>query len=175
MTFDAQPFLASPPVYVRPLQESDFDDLYAVAVDPLLWEQHPDRDRSREDVFRRYFEAAVESGGAVVFISTDTRSIIGASRYHGYDEERSEVEIGWTFLARSHWGGQYNGEIKRLMLDHAFKSVQSVIFRVDSENFRSQRSVEKLGGVVDGTVTEPDGRESIVYRVAARDWTNASA
>lgn len=173
MTFDFQPHLAGSLVEVRPLREADFDDLYAVAADQLLWQQHPARDRYREDVFARYFQEALASGGAVIIAASDTHSTIGASRYHGYSEERSEVEIGWTFLARSHWGGRYNAALKRLMLDHAFRFVQSVIFRVDSENFRSQRAVEKLGGARVGTSPDADGRESVVYRVAARDWVQA--
>ena len=42
-------------------------------------------------------------------IDVATQEIIGSSRYHGYDAGRSEVEIGWTFLARKYWGGRYNG------------------------------------------------------------------
>jgi len=74
-----------------------------------------------------------------------TREPIGSTRYHDYDAERSEVEIGWTFLGRAYWGGTYNGELKRLMLGHAFESVDRVVFCIAHENIRSQRSVEKLG------------------------------
>jgi len=73
--------------------------------------------------------------------------VIGSSRFHGYDPDRSEVEIGWTFLARSRWGGVYNGEMKRLMLRHAFRFVNSVIFAVGRANVGSQKAVEKIGGV----------------------------
>ena len=74
-----------------------------------------------------------------------TGRVIGTSRYDCYDADTSEVEIGWTFLDRSLWGGPYNAEMKRLMLDHAFRSVETVLFRVSSENLRSQKAVEKLG------------------------------
>jgi hypothetical protein len=56
--------------------------------------------------------------------------MIGSSRFHGYDEERSEVEIGWTFLAGLHSGGTYNADMKRLTLDHAFRFVSSVVLFV---------------------------------------------
>jgi len=94
----------------------------------------------------------------------ETQRVIGSSRFHGYSEERSEVEIGWTFLARSHWGGRHNGELKQLMLRHAFRFVDSVVFLVSSENIRSQRAVEKIGGVLE---PEPDARGLFVYRITA--------
>jgi RimJ/RimL family protein N-acetyltransferase len=91
--------------------------------------------------------------------------VIGSSRYHGYDEAKSEIEIGWTFLARSHWGGTWNRELKELMLRHAFQFVQSVIFKVGPQNWRSQRAVEKIGGVRVGTVHDDTGRESVVFQL----------
>jgi RimJ/RimL family protein N-acetyltransferase len=109
----------------------------------------------------------LESDGALIAVDRKDGRIIGSSRFHGYDEAKSEIEIGWTFLARSHWGGAYNREMKRLMLHHAFKVVSSVIFVVGSNNFRSQRAVEKIGGVRVGTRLDGSGRESLVYRIEA--------
>jgi RimJ/RimL family protein N-acetyltransferase len=165
--FDTQPTLRGELREVRPLRCEDFDALYAAASDPLIWAQHPEPDRWREDVFRRYFDEQLASGGAVVTIDRATGEIVGMSRYHGYDEQRSEVEIGWTFLVRSHWGGTYNRELKDLMLAHAFRFVRSVVFLVGPENLRSQRSVEKIGAVRSGSRPDGYGRESFVYRIAA--------
>jgi RimJ/RimL family protein N-acetyltransferase len=166
--FDYQPVLKGDLVELRPLRAGDFDDLYAVASDPLVWEQHPDQSRYQEDGFRAFFHNALESGGALIAIDTETRGVIGSSRFHGYDKQRSEVEIGWTFLARTHWGGAYNGDMKRLMLQHAFRFVECVVFLIGPDNTRSQRAVEKLGAVRDGSRTDGEGRESYVYRLANR-------
>ncbi|HEV8266693.1 MAG TPA: GNAT family N-acetyltransferase, partial [Thermoanaerobaculia bacterium] len=135
MTFELQPVLKGDLLELRPLRPEDFDALYAVAKDPLIWEQHPNNDRWKEDVFREFFRGAMESGGAFLVLDTRNGAVIGSSRYHGLDEEKSEVEIGWTFLARSHWGGVYNGEMKDLMLRHAFRFVRSVVFLVGPRNF----------------------------------------
>jgi RimJ/RimL family protein N-acetyltransferase len=97
--------------------------------------------------------------------------VIGSSRFHGYDEAQSEVEIGWTFLARSHWGGTYNREMKQLMLRHAFRFVNRVIFRVGPQNIRSQRAVEKIGGVRTGTAVDATGRECVVFQIEASDFS----
>src|SRR5580700_4114128 len=136
-----QPVLKGQLIELRPLRSEDFDELFAVASDPLIWEQHP-HTRYQEDVFRKCFSDALASGGALIVIDSKTGRVIGSSRYAGYDNDRSQVEIGWTFLARSHWGGVYNSEMKRLMLDHAFQFVYNVIFVIGTQNIRSQRAVE---------------------------------
>jgi len=172
MPFDLQPILKSEILELRPLRPDDFEELYAVASDPLIWEQHPNSDRYKADVFRKFFDEALESGGALIALDRKDERVIGSSRFHCYDLERSEVEIGWTFLARSHWGGVYNGEMKRLMLSHAFKFVDNVIFMVGSNNLRSQRAVEKIGGVRVGTRTDPHGRESFIYRITRAAYSS---
>ena len=170
MPFDLQPTLKGELVHLRPLRPDDFDALFAVAADPLIWEQHPQADRYREDVFRVFFREALDSGGALLATDVKDGRVIGSSRFHGYDPARSEVEIGWTFLARSHWGGAYNGEMKRLMLAHAFRFVDHVVFLIGPENHRSQRAVEKIGAVRVGSRADANGRESVVYGISAQEW-----
>ncbi len=164
--FDPQPVLSGDLVHLRPLCETDWDDLYAVARDPLIWAEHPMHDRHQEAVFRGFFREAMDSGGALLIREATSGTVIGSSRYHGYDSSRRVVEIGWTFLARACWGGRYNAEVKRLMMDHAFQSVDSVIFLVGPENYRSRRAVEKVGGTLDGTRKNGRGEASLVYRIS---------
>jgi len=162
---DLQPVLRGQLLHLRPLRNDDFDALFAVAADPLIWEQHPARDRYQREVFRAFFDEAMASGGAL--IATDARDgqVIGGSRYHGYNAEQSEIEIGWTFLARSYWGGKYNGEMKELMLRHAFTFVDRVIFLIGAENHRSQRAVEKIGATPAGTRIDSYGRERLAFEL----------
>src|SRR5439155_15845475 len=116
MPFDLQPTLQGELLELRPLRPEDFPALYAVASDPLIWEQHPCKDRYKAEVFEVFFRDALASGGALLATDSKDDRVIGSSRFYGYNEERTEIEIGWTFLARSHWGGRYNREMKRLML-----------------------------------------------------------
>ena len=167
MSFDLQPVLKGELLLLRPLRLEDFHDLYAVASDPLIWEQHPSSDRYQEEVFKGFFRDALESGGALIALDARNGKVVGSSRFNGYDEATSEIEIGWTFLARSHWGGIYNREMKQLMLRHAFKFVNRVIFLVGPQNVRSQRAVEKIGGVRAGSKPDGDGRPSLVYQITA--------
>lgn len=162
---DLQPVLKGDLLELRPLRPEDFDELFAVAADPLIWEQHPASDRYQEAVFREFFQEALDSRGALVVLDARSRRIIGSSRYYGYDEGRREIEIGWTFLARAYWGGRYNGELKRLMLRHAFGFVDRVVFLVGPHNVRSQRAVEKIGGRRAGSRVDANGRESVVFEL----------
>jgi N-acetyltransferase len=167
ISFDFQPILKGELLELRPLRPEDFNALYSVASDPLIWEQHPIKDRYKKEVFKIFFREALESGGALIVIDSKDGQAIGSSRFHGYDREKSEIEVGWTFLAKSHWGGIYNGEMKLLMLRHAFKFVNSVIFLVGPQNLRSLRAVKKIGGVRVGSKPDGDGRESFVYQITA--------
>jgi RimJ/RimL family protein N-acetyltransferase len=167
MSFDLQPCLKGELLELRPLSPDDYDDLYAVASDPLLWEQHPAHDRYQKPVFQQFFEEALHSRGALTVVDRNDSRVIGSSRYHGYDEKRNEVEIGWTFLARSHWGGVYNRELKMLMLRHAFHFVRSVVFLVGPGNVRSQKALEKIGAARIGFKRDGYGRESLVYQITA--------
>jgi N-acetyltransferase len=147
---DRQPVLEGEHVRLRPLRESDWEALFAVASDSLIWEQHPAHDRWQEPVFRAFFEDALANKGALVVLDAQTGAVIGSSRYQGLEEAPKEggfgsVEIGWTFLARSHWGGRWNHAMKRLMLAHALASVAEVRFLVGESNTRSRTALERIG------------------------------
>ena len=125
----------------------DWAELFAAGSDPEIWKVHPVPDRYTEPEFRKFFDGALDSKMGFVFVDRASGRLIGSSRYYGYDAERSEIEIGWTFIVRSHWGGAANREVKRLMLDHAFTFVDTVVFWVGEENWRSQGAMTKIGGV----------------------------
>jgi N-acetyltransferase len=164
MELELQPNLSDSLVNLRPLREGDFEALYAVASDPLLWEQHPARTRYMKPVFREFFEGAIASRGALAVENVSTQAVIGSSRYGGYLPTASQVEIGWTFLARALWGGPYNAAIKALMLEHAFGAVESVVFTVGENNIRSQRAVLKLGATLEGSASA-GGTPHVCYRL----------
>lgn len=172
MNFNLQPTLKGELLELRPLSPEDFDDLFSVASDPLIWEQHPANNRYQKTGFEKFFKDAINSGGALVVIDSKSKNIIGSSRYHGYNPDKSEIEIGWTFLARSYWGGVYNKEMKKLMLEHAFKFVNSVIFVVGVENIRSQRAVLKIGGKRVSIGKDDGGNKSYIYQIQKSDYVN---
>src|SRR6266851_3449855 len=170
---DFQPTLTGLTVVVRPISAADWSELFAAGSDPEIWKVHPVRDRHTEAGFRKFFDGAVTSKMGFVFVDRSTGRLIGSSRYYGYEPELSEIEIGWTFIVRSHWGGATNREVKRLMLDHAFTFVDTVIFWVGEKNWRSQGAMTTIGGVKrEGLFTrELSGdRPYFIFEIAKRRY-----
>lgn len=148
--FDLQPTLANDLVRLVPLKETDFEALFSVASDPLLWEQHPNKDRYQRTVFENFFKGAMESKGAFIIYETGTDKVIGSSRY--YDLENNSIAVGYTFIGREYWGKRYNASIKKLMFDHAFQYVEKIILHIGETNFRSQKAAEKIGATKVGEI-----------------------
>lgn len=144
--FDFQPHLSSDVVTLTPLAEEDWAELFAVAADPEIWAVHPAHDRWQEPVFRAFFEQALAGGGAFTVRDTATGAVIGSTRYSAERCKANEIEIGWTFLARSAWGTAANPEMKRLLIDHALLHFDRVVFMVGENNGRSRRAMERIGG-----------------------------
>lgn len=172
--FDLQPTLQNDIIRIEPLQSSDFERLYAVASDPLIWEQHPSPDRYKREVFETFFKAAIESNGAFLVFDKSDNEVIGSSRYYEYFPEQQSVAIGYTFLCRECWGTTYNRALKTLMLDHAFRFVDNVIFHIGVNNIRSQKAIEKLGAQKMVMQEMRNYGEniipSLVYRINIEDW-----
>jgi len=144
---DLQPTLANEEIALCPLKVSDFEELYAVAADPKIWEQHPNKDRWKKEVFRTFFEGAIQSGGAFRIVDKTTGSTIGSTRFYDYDQLGRSIFIGYTFYARVYWGKGFNPAVKALMMDYIFQFVDKVCFHIGSENIRSQIAISRLGAI----------------------------
>jgi RimJ/RimL family protein N-acetyltransferase len=147
-----QPVLKNGLITALPLQQSDFEGLYAAASDPLIWEQHPNKNRYQRAVFENYFKGALESGGAFLVKDVITDEIIGSSRYSDYKADTNTVSIGYTFFVRSRWGKGHNSALKKLMLNYIFQYVDTVTFYIGAVNKRSQVSLERFGAIKTGEV-----------------------
>ncbi len=174
LLFNLQPILENEFVKMRPLAQSDFEDLYVVASDPLIWEQHPNPDRYKRKVFETFFKGAIESGGAFLVTDAQTEKVIGSSRFYDFNPGNKSILIGYTFFARSHWGSKYNPASKQLMIQHAFQSVDSVIFHIGANNIRSQKAIERIGANKIGELEieyygEPS-KLNFVYEIRKENW-----
>ena len=171
---DRQPVLEGERLYLRPLTETDWDALYAVASDRELWAVHPSHDRWQEPVFRAFFDDALAKGGALAIIDRQTGAIIGSSRFQPSERDIGAMEIGWSFIARAYWGLGYNAEFKRLMLEHAFRFVDRVVFRVGADNVISRKAMANIGGRLTGEtfVEERVGRPvpHVVYEITRESF-----
>ncbi len=169
-----QPHLSDSLINIEPLVADHFEALFSVASDPRIWEQHPNKFRYKEEVFRHFFDEGIESKGALLVRDISTGDVIGSSRYYEWNPDRSEVKIGYTFLARKYWGGLYNRSLKSLMLENAFAQVDRVIFEVGAGNKRSQLAMAKIGGVKIGEseINFPGEAYSLnfVYAIEKSSW-----
>ncbi|HRI00064.1 MAG TPA: GNAT family N-acetyltransferase [Saprospiraceae bacterium] len=156
-----------------PLFPSDFESLYLAASDPLIWEQHPNKDRYQRNVFKNYFDEAVNNKMAFKILDNNSGNIIGSSRFYEYNPELGSIAIGYTFLTRQYWGGKYNFALKNLMLQYAFNIVDRVIFHVGILNRRSQKAMEKIGAQL---ITEPqeysrfDESKNVLFCITKTQW-----
>lgn len=151
--FNLQPELLEDEITkLIPLQESDFDALYKVASDPLIWEQHPMKDRYKIEVFRSFFDAAINSKSSFLILDKKTNEVVGNTRFYDYKPENSSIAIGFTFIGRNFWGGLYNKSNKKLLIDYAFQHVDSILFHIGADNIRSQKAVSKLGALKIGEI-----------------------
>jgi RimJ/RimL family protein N-acetyltransferase len=144
MTFNLQPILENDLCVLYPLEEKDFDALYEAASDPKIWEQHPNKDRWKKEVFEKFFEGAIKSQGAFKIIDKQTEKVIGSTRFYDYSETDDSIFIGYTFYAVSCWGKGFNQSVKNTMLDYVFDYVSKVKFHIGSENIRSQIAISRL-------------------------------
>lgn len=168
-----QPTLTGPTVTVRPIGQDDLDAMHAAASDPLVWEQHSERNRHERAVFERFFQGALACGGGLAIVRNADSCIIGSTRYYDWEPAGPSVIVGYTFLARAHWGGSTNREVKALMLGHAFQTVATVWFQVSPGNIRAQRSLERLGAHLDrrelvSVAGVPSDR--LIYRIDRASW-----
>ncbi len=175
MSFDIQPtHLKNELVSLSPLKLADFEEMYAVASDPLVWEQHPNKNRYERPVFENFFKGAIESKGAFLIKDVLTNKVIGSSRYYDVNEKVKSTAIGYTFFARSYWGNGYNRAVKNLMLNYAFTYNESVVFHVGATNFRSQKAVSKLGAIkideVEMAYVGEPVRHNFIYLIEKSNW-----
>ena len=172
--FDLQPVLCGELLSLRPLRDGDFNELYDVAADPLVWEQHPERERYRLDVFKTFFAAAMDSKGALVAVDNVSAKIIGSSRFSNFDPIKNQIEVGYTFLARSYWGRNYNLEMKKLMLGHAFQFVDKIVFFIGENNFRSRKAIERIGATFFARIERAPKQgaqyDAVMYLISKSEW-----
>ncbi len=147
MNFDIQPTLENEAVILKPLQATDFNDLFAVASDPKIWEQHPNKDRWKKAVFQTFFDGAIQSNGAFLVVDKATGKIAGCTRFYDYDEREDSILIGYTFYGREYWGKGINHSVKKMMLDYIFRYVSKVYFHIGAANIRSQIAISRLGAI----------------------------
>ena len=174
MNFSIQPTLENENVKLIPLQESDFERLFAVASDPEVWAMHPNKERYKREVFRNFFTGALQSKGAFLVIDKNSEEVLGSTRFYDFNEEENSIFIGYTFYGTKSWGKNINPQVKNMMLDYIFQFVEKVIFHVGKDNLRSIKAMEKLGaenlGNEEVAYFGEEPKINTVFQITKKDW-----
>lgn len=174
MKFNIQPKLENEIAILSPLQEKDFEDLYAAASNPKIWEQHPNKDRWKREVFKTFFEGAITSEGAFKILDKVTGKIMGSTRYYDFNEQENSIFIGYTFYAVEYWGKGINKSVKTLMIDYIFQFVSKVNFHIGANNIRSQVAIGRIGaekiGEQEVTYFGEASKLNFVYEITKAKW-----
>ena len=174
MEFNIQPVLENQNVILHPLEEGDFDALYAIASDPKIWEQHPNKDRWKKEVFQIFFNGAIQSRGAFKIVDKATGNFAGSTRIYEYNEQENSILIGYTFYATKYWGKGVNHSVKTMMLDYLFQFVSQVYFHIGANNIRSQIAISRLGAkkVIEQEVTYfgETPKLNFIYSLDRESW-----
>ena len=174
MKMDLRKQLENEKVILYPLVAEDFEELYAVASDPRIWEQHPNKDRWKKEVFRTFFEGAMQSKGAFKVVDKATGKAIGSTRFYDHNPSENSILIGYTFYAVAYWGMGINPAVKRTMLNYIFQFVDRVDFHVGAGNVRSQIAMSRLGAIKTGekevTYFGEQPRLNYIYTISKTNW-----
>lgn len=177
MHFSIQPQLENELAKLIPLKDTDFEEVYQVASDPKVWEQHPNKNRYEREVFQTFFQGALESGGAFKILDKTTNEIAGSSRFYDYNPEENSIHIGYTFYGTKFWGTGINHSVKRLMLNYIFQYVDHVLFHVGAANERSRIAMTRLGAELidelDVAYFGEPTRRNVVFRIKKSDWVKS--
>lgn len=170
-----QPFLENKLIRIRPLRINDLEPMYTIAKDPRIWEQHP-CDRYKRTEFERFFSESIQSKGALTILDQQTNQVIGSSRFKRIKGFQNGIEIGWSFLDRSYWGGATNKVVKGLMIQYAFSFIDHILFYVAKSNVRSQKAVEKIGAQKINPSTFPmlprKGEDTLTFMIKKTEYMN---
>jgi len=160
-------------VELLPLQREYFEELYAVAADPKLWEFIPMNSSVRETFDIVYNAALVERerGSQYPFVvyHKPTKKLIGSTRFLDILPKDKKLEIGYTWITREYWGTGINFECKLLLLTHCFDilGVRRVQIKTDENNLRSRKAIEKIGGYFEGILRKDKIKENGLSRNSA--------
>lgn len=171
--FSLQPSIEGASISIRPLVAADFDELYLCASDKEIWSGHPSPNRYKLSEFNPYFQKALDSRATVVVVENVSGKIIGTSRYYFSDPEKMNVSIGFTFLVREHWGGKTNFELKKIMLEYAFRYFDTVWFHIGPTNVRSQKATLKIGAsFTHEELLDISGKSELwwCYNIKKQEW-----
>ncbi len=171
-------------VLLRPLQESDVDNLLEISVnEPETW-KYSLVGADGKDNLVNYIQSAVkarETQKEFPFIVFDKKSqkYAGSTRFYDIQLEYKTLQLGYTWYGSVFRGTGLNKHCKFLLLQFAFEilGMERVEFRADNNNERSIAAMKSIGCKVEGvlrshmpTANKNVRRDSIVLSILKDEW-----
>jgi N-acetyltransferase len=167
------------------LTNDHISELESIAFDPLIWQNLPynitDKQSLETFVKDRQQKNLNEQLITYVIRNKANNQVCGSTGFNNIDVENHQLEIGPTWISPIVWGTKANVESKYLLLTFCFEkaSIMRVEFRTRETNIRSQKAIEKIGGIKEGLLRchrkNNDGtfRNTIVYSIIKPEWPSA--
>jgi RimJ/RimL family protein N-acetyltransferase len=168
---------------LEPLDPRHAEDLFAAGQGKEIWRYLARPPLESVSDTENWIVEALRSainGSQIPFAIVDRASgkAIGSTRYLEIEREHSSLEIGWTWIAKPFQRTRVNTECKYLLLRHAFEDLHAirVQLKTDARNLQSQRAIQRLGAVREGTLRKHrrlwDGyvRDSVYFSILDGEW-----
>ncbi|MDN4525924.1 GNAT family N-acetyltransferase [Fictibacillus fluitans] len=174
--------LAGEHVRIIPMDKSHIKGLFEAGNHKQIWTHLSKEIQTLEEMEALVEEALAnkEHGTEFPFVITlrENDRIIGSTRFLGISPRHKGLEIGSTWLTPSVWRTPVNTECKYLLLKYCFEilNIIRVQFKTDDQNIRSQKAIERIGGVKEGVLRNhmirKDGtfRHSVFFSVIESEW-----
>jgi RimJ/RimL family protein N-acetyltransferase len=171
-------------VYLQFLTEGHREVLRPLAKDDRLWEftktllLTETYDQQFDTYFNEALSLAAKGDQAFVIVTTSDDRVIGMTRAYDLDRRVKKITIGHTWYLPEVWGLAHNKECKLLLLKYIFDELglERVDFKVAGQNIRSQKAVEKIGGIREGTLRRyslrNDGTpaDTVFFSILRDEW-----
>ncbi|WP_010197805.1 GNAT family N-acetyltransferase [Psychrobacter sp. PAMC 21119] len=174
------PTLSSNGITLKPLMLSHATDLAEACQDGELWKIN-ETSVPEPDKVIDYINAAdsMSDRQAFVVINESNGKVIGTTSFHDILPTSKRLEIGYTWYAKSYWRTHVNTTCKLMLLTYIFETLkyQTVGWRTDIDNDRSQQAIERLGakkdGVIRGNRVRRDGiiSDTVMYSMVSSEWS----
>jgi N-acetyltransferase len=174
-------------VRLEPLTIGHVPALTRVGLDPELWRWQPKVIATPGDM-HEYVQAALDQqskgeGLPYVIIDPTSEQVVGSTRYFDIVLRHRRLEIGATWIARSHQRTAINTEAKLLLLTHAFETLGAgkVVLKTEMLNEQSRRAILRLGAIEEGRfrrhlfTDSGRPRDMVYFSILEAEWPGVKA
>lgn len=179
--FSSELILENESILLRPLSINDIDKIESISYNTELGEFGA-RVKNRSDLMD-YFDFCLISKKEkeiypLLITSKENDNPIGITMFGNISFPSKRLEIGWTWIGYKFQGTGINAVCKGLLLDYCFDvlKLRRVEFKIDINNLKSQKAIEKIGAVKEGLLRNyniqsyGESKGTFIYSILKEEW-----